>query len=215
MFIVLSTKEHAIRLRLRLHAVPIVSEDFAAVERFSEHSLHMRFEGPLRGSPAGEHMNCKCAACRAPAPEKRMLLLSDDLPAFICICRVLNHVDPDPTFPIVDSPRDGTFSYRRLCEARQPSSVVIKFRNNTYGLTTPNFVEQTLAQLRKVAGDRHVEIIAPSHPWLAAECKEAMMPKVVWGYAVGWDLIEVARELKVAANEASQERFLDSSQGID
>lgn len=201
-FVVLSTKAHAVRLRFKLHAVPIVSEDFAAVDHFSEHSLYMRFEGPLRKSPAGDYA-CKCDHCLAPAPEKRLLLLSDDLPAFIRIWRVLNHVDPDPTFFIVDVPRDEEFSNQRLCKKRVPASARIKFRNNTYGLTTSNFVEQTLTQLRKVAGDRHVEIVAPSHPWLAAECREDMMPKVVWGYAIGWDLVEVAHELKAEADEVS------------
>ena len=43
----------------------------------------------------------------------------------------------------------------------------------------------------------------PLHPWLATECKEAMMPKVVWGYAIAWDLVEVARELRVVADEIS------------
>lgn len=46
-----------------------------------------------------------------------------------------------------------------------------------------------------------MDIVAPSHPWLAAECKETMTPKVVWAYAIGWDLVEVARELKVVADE--------------
>lgn len=188
---------------MKVHAVPTVSENFDAVDRFSEHSLYMRFEGPLRGSPAGDHITCKCDYCLAPASEKRLLLLSDDLSAFIRICRVLNHMDPDPTFLIVDSPRNGDFSYRRLCEKRVPSSAMIKFRNNTYGLTTSGFVEGTLTQLRKVAGDRRVEIVAPSHPWLAAACKEDMMPKVVWGYALGWDLVEVARELEAEADEVS------------
>ena len=112
---------------------------------------------------------------------------------------------PNLLFPqkLIDAPRDGTFSYRRLCEKRKPSTTMIRFQNNTYGSTTPSFVEDSLTQFRKVAGDRQVEIIAPSHPWLATECKESMMPKVVWGYAIAWDLVEVARELKVAADEVS------------
>ena len=183
----------------------------------------MRFEGPPRAGRGGT--DCQCKDCRVPAPEKRRLLLSDDLPALIRICRMVNHVDPDPTFvrertstPLngeqlvdptlvqitIDVPRDGGFSHRRLCEKRKPSSTFIKFQNNTYASMTPSFVENALTQLRKVAGDRQVEIVAPSHPWLAAECKEAMMPKVVWGYAVGWDLVEVARELKAAADEVSR-----------
>lgn len=101
---------------------------------------------------------------------------------------------------MIDAPRNDDFSFRRLCEKRKPSSTLIKFQNNSYASMTTTFVENTLTQLRKVAGDRQVEIIAPSHPWLAAECKEAMMPKVAWGYAVGWDLVEVARELKAAAD---------------
>lgn len=101
---------------------------------------------------------------------------------------------------LIDSPRNDTFSYRRLTETRKPSTTSIRFQNNTYGSPTPDFVEGTLTQLRKVAGDRQVEIVAPSHPWLSAECKEAMMPKVVWSYAIGWDLVEVARELKMAAD---------------
>lgn len=132
-----------------------------------------------------------------------MLLLSDDLPAFFRICRVINHTDPDPTFFIVDQPRDGTFGFRRLSEKREDSSASIRFSNNTYGLPSTDFVARTLAQLCKVAGDRHVEIDAPSHPRLAAECKDAMMPKVVWGYAIAWDLVEVARELKAEADVVS------------
>ena len=104
---------------------------------------------------------------------------------------------------LIDAPRNGTFSYRRLCEKRKPATTLIRFQNNTYGSTTSSFVENTLTQLRKVAGDRKVEIIAPSHPWLATECKETMTPKVAWGYAIAWDLVEVARELKVAADEVS------------
>lgn len=104
---------------------------------------------------------------------------------------------------LVDTPRGGTFSYRRLCEKRKSASTLIRFENNTYGSTTSSFVEDTLTQFRKVAGDRQVDIIAPSHPWLAIECKETMMPKVVWGYAMAWDLVEVARELKTAADEVS------------
>ena len=106
---------------------------------------------------------------------------------------------------LVDTPRGGSFSYQRFCEKRKSSTTLIRFQNNTYGSTTTDFVEKTLTQLRKVAGDRQVEIIAPSHPWLAAECKETMTPKVVWGYAIAWDLIEVARELKAAADEVSHE----------
>lgn len=138
---------------------------------------------------------------------------------------MVNHVDPDPTFVskststrlvrkhlsdtssvqiMIDVPRNGAFRHRRLCEKRKPSSTLIKFQNNTYASTTASFVENTLTQLRKVAGDRQVEVVAPSHPWLAAECREAMMPKVVWGYAVGWELVEVARELKAAADEVSR-----------
>jgi hypothetical protein len=183
----------------------------------------MRLEGPQRTSPGGTE--CDCKHCRAPGSEKRKLLLSDDLPAFIRVCRLINHLDPDPTFVsiktptppndkhladtsfvqiIIDVPRNGSFSYRRLCEKRKPSTTSIKFQNNTYGSTTPGFIEDTLTKLRKVAGDRQVDIVAPSHPWLAAQCKEAMMPKVVWGYAVGWDLVEVARELKAAADEVSR-----------
>ena len=56
----------------------------------------MRLEGPRRASPAGP--KCDCEHCGAPAPEKRRLLLSDDLPALIRIRRVINHMDPDPTF---------------------------------------------------------------------------------------------------------------------
>jgi hypothetical protein len=104
---------------------------------------------------------------------------------------------------LVDAPRNGTFSYRRLCEKRKPSTTLFRFQNNTYGTTTPSFVESTLTQLRKVAGDRQVEIIAPSHPWLATQCKETMIPKVVWGYAIAWDLVEVARELKIEGDEVS------------
>lgn len=105
---------------------------------------------------------------------------------------------------LIDAPRDGTFSYRRLCEKRKPATTLVRFQNNTYGSTTSSFVENTLTQLRKVAGDRQVEIIAQSHPWLAMECKETMTPKVAWGYAIAWDLVEVARELKVAADEVSR-----------
>lgn len=178
----------------------------------------MRLEGPQRTS-----RTCDCKHCRESGSEQRKLLLSDDLPALIRICRLINHLDPDPTFVserrptlknrhlantssvqiIIDVPRNGGFSHRRLCEKRKFSTTLIKFQNNTYGSTTPSFVEDTLTKLRKVAGDRQVDIVAPSHPWLAAECKEAMMPKLVWGYAVGWDLVEVARELKIAADEAS------------
>jgi len=104
---------------------------------------------------------------------------------------------------LIDAPRNGTFSYRRLCEKRKSATTLIRFQNDTYGSTTPSFVENTLTQLRKVAGNREVEIIAPSHPWLAAECKETMKPKVVWGYAIAWDLIEVAHELKAAADVVS------------
>ena len=104
---------------------------------------------------------------------------------------------------LMDAPRNSTFSSQRLCEKRKPATTLIRFQNNTYGSTTPGFVENTLTQLRKVAGNRQVEIIAPSHPWLATECKETMMPKVVWGYAIAWDLVEVARELKVVADEVS------------
>ena len=32
-----------------------------------------------------------------------------------------------------------------------------------------------------------------------------MTPKAVWGYAIAWDLIEIARELKAAADEVSHE----------
>lgn len=106
---------------------------------------------------------------------------------------------------LVDAPRGGPFSYQRLREKRKPSTTLIRFQNNTYGSTTASFVEKTLTQLRKVAGDRQVDIVAPSHPWLAAECKETMTPKVVWGYAIAWDLVEVARELKAAADEVSYE----------
>jgi len=95
-FIVLSFKEREFSFRLKYHAVPIISEHFSAVDRFSEHSLYMRFEGPHRADPEGR--KCSCNNCRAPAPEERRLLLSDDLPAFIRICRVINHMDPDPTF---------------------------------------------------------------------------------------------------------------------
>lgn len=182
----------------------------------------MRLEGPPRAGRGGS--DCQCKECRAPAPEKRRLLLSDDLPALIRICRMVNHVDPDPTFVsqrtpaplndrhlpdtsftqiMIDASRNEEFSYRRLCEKRKPSSTFIRFQNNTYASMTTTFVDDTLTQLRRVAGNRQVDIIAPSHPWLAAECKEAMMPKVVWGYAVGWDLIEVARELKAAADKVS------------
>jgi hypothetical protein len=101
---------------------------------------------------------------------------------------------------LIDVPRNGTFSYRRLCEQRKSATTLIRFQNNTYGSTTPSFVENTLIQLRKVARNREVEIIASSHPWLAAECKETMTPKVVWGYAIAWDLVELARELKAAAD---------------
>ena len=70
---------------------------------------------------------------------------------------------PKLLFPqkLIDTPRDGKFSYRRLCEKRKPSTTLIRFQNNTYG------------------------------------------SKVVWGYAIAWDLVEVARELKVAAYEVS------------
>lgn len=102
---------------------------------------------------------------------------------------------------LVDAPRGGAFNYQRLCKNRKSSSTLIRFQNNTYGSTTSSFVEKTLTQLRKVAGDRKVDIVAPSHPWLAAECKETMTPKVVWAYAMGLDLVEVARELKVVADE--------------
>jgi hypothetical protein len=71
------------------------------------------------------------------------------------------------------------------------------------GLTTSDSVEQTLSQFRNVAGDRFAEIIAPSHQLLAAEYKEGVMPKVVWGYAIGWDLVEVAPELKVETDKVS------------
>lgn len=224
-FIVLSTKEQEACFRIRLHSVPIVSEDFSAVDHFSEHSLYMRLEGPRRKNPDVEE--CDCEYCKAPPPEKRRLLLSDDLPALIHICLVINHMDPNPTFVsavprgpcdteqwanawlpfeqnLVDAPRDGTFRYRRICDKRKPSTTLIRFQNNTYGSTTPSFVEETLTQLRKVAGDRKVDIIAPSHPSLAAECKERMTPKIVWGYAIAWDLVEVARELKAEADEVSQ-----------
>lgn len=163
----------------------------------------MRFEGPIRD---GEHMNCMCSSCRALATERRMLLLSEDLPAFFRLCRTINHMDPDPTFFVVDQPQDGTFGFRRLCEKRQPSFASIKFKNNTNGIASTGFVERTLTQLRKVTGDRCIEIDAPSHARLAAECKDAMMPKVVWGYAIAWDLIEVSRECKMEADEVSESR---------
>jgi hypothetical protein len=88
---------------------------------------------------------------------------------------MINHVDPDPTFVsertlaplkdshfsdtgstqiMIDAPRNDDFSFRRLCEKRKSSSTLIKFQNNTYASMTTTFVENTLTQLRKVAGDR-------------------------------------------------------------
>lgn len=206
-FIVLSTREPGLMRCFDDYAVPVVSQNMAAVNRFSAHSLFLRFEGPLRAHPRDEDEECDCRKCRASRKirEERTLLLSDDLPAFIRICRVRNHMDPDPTFAIVDCPRNGAFSYQRLRENRQQSSASIRFTGK-FDSTTAEFVEQTLALFRKVVGDRHVEIVAPSHPILAADCQKAMMPKVVWGYAIGWDLVEVARELKAEADKVSEKQ---------
>ena len=63
--------------------------------------------------------------------------------------------------------------------------------------------KQMLGHFRKVIGDRQVKIVAPKNAKLAADTEKAMMPKVVWGYAVGWDLVEVMREMKADADEVS------------
>ncbi|KAM0713199.1 hypothetical protein Q7P35_000651 [Cladosporium inversicolor] len=187
-FVVLSTKEHEICYRFKFHAIPVVSEDSSAVDRFSEHSLYMRMEAHTERVPRVRNVIASTAERRPPknagscCPMTYLLSFSSAVSS-----TTWTQIRP---------------FYRRLCEKRKPATTLIRFQNNTYGSTTSSFVENALTKLRKVAGDREVEIIAPSHPWLATECKETMTPKVAWGYAIAWDLLEVARELKVAADES-------------
>jgi hypothetical protein len=144
--------------RLKLHAVPVVSDDFTAVDRFAQHSPYMRLEGPLRGSTGGDHLNCRCDYCQAPASEKRYLLLSDDLPAFIRICQVLNYTDPDPTFSIVNAPRNGEFTYRRLVQEAHPIAGLDQVsRLDNLGLCRTNAFPVPQRRRRSLRGDHCAE----------------------------------------------------------
>lgn len=60
----------------------------------------------------------------------------------------------------------------------------------------------------KAAGNRNVEPIGAGHDELAAKAQNAMMPKVIWGYSTGWELLELAFEIKTDADRVSNEEVL-------
>jgi hypothetical protein len=79
------------------------------------------------------------------------------------------------------------------------------FRGDSFGKPPGSLVEAVLEQVRKIVGSHNAKITGLVDRDLAAQTEHAMMPQIVWGYAIGWDLIELARDMKRTADEVSED----------
>jgi len=131
----------------------------------------------------------------------KYLLLGRDLDSFLRFCRTVNHQVHGGEFAIINAPRDQPFEFFRKNE--KPAATAITFRKTAHVTPSCAFVEGLAAKLRKVVGARQVHISGAIDATLALDTQRAMTPTVVFGYAMGWDLVELMTSWKQYADKVS------------
>lgn len=197
-FIIVSAKEQCFETNMEAFAVPVVTRNIAHLRNFTEHVLEFRFTNEHE---TGASRRCYCRDCLRPVKESKHLLLGRDLDAFVRFCRTVNHLQNGGNFAIVDSPRDQPFRFYR--QNKKSATNVITFRETPHTAPSSAFVASVADKLRKFTGAREVEITGAINASLALDTQRAMMPKVVFGYAMGWDLVELMTSWKQYADEVS------------
>lgn len=197
-FIIVSAKEQYFETNMEAFAVPIVTKNKAHLTSFTEHVLEFRFTNEHE---TGASRRCYCKECLRPAKETKHLLLARDLDVFVRFCRTMNHLYDSGNFAIVDSPRDQPF--RSFRQGGKSATTAITVRKTEHTVPSPAFVANVAEKLQKVIGARKVKISGAIDASLALDTQRAMMPKVVFGYAMGWDLVELMTSWKQYADEVS------------
>lgn len=141
-----------------------------------------------------------CADPSEVAPRKKLLMLVDDLPMVISMLQIWYHVfcgsntfilsDPEEEKITSASHCDETRAELRLCLKDNPLVHLTRKEREVRQrkLVTPFTVIQNACQTVYVTGD--------VFPQVAKDVSQAMMPKIVWLNAVGWDLYDVVTHHK-------------------
>lgn len=201
-FIVVSYEEACFEQNItKAYAVPLVSTITWAIGRMADHPLTIHFERkPV--SPTDTQF-CKC--CRVPQALKRCLIIEADLDKFVRFCRISNHLTLGNDFLLIDSSRDEKVHYFQPEKDHLPATTSFHFHATLVGLPSLDKQRSLLEPFHKVVGSRKV-VITGADAALAEDVRTSMMPKVVWGYSMCWDLVELMRDFKQEGDKAAEEK---------
>ncbi|KAJ9648161.1 hypothetical protein H2199_001939 [Coniosporium tulheliwenetii] len=145
---------------------------------------------------------CFCGSCQSDghAALKSFLIVAEDFPAVCRLLRVYNFHVPGNANMITSARNERPLRWEKL-KGSAKMLVKVGFQQTSYGAPSLELQKALLNQLRSAVGISHkVSIAGAVDPLLAAECSQAMMPKVVMAYAMGWDLYSLMRSMKDEAD---------------
>ncbi|EON61251.1 hypothetical protein W97_00464 [Coniosporium apollinis CBS 100218] len=147
-------------------------------------------------------LKCFCGMCGSDekGPPKSFLIVAEDFPAVCRLLRVQNFRIAGNANMITSARNEKSLRWEKV-KGSARLLVKVGFQQTSYGAPSLELQKSLLNQLRSAVGISHkVSIAGAVDPLLAAECSQAMMPKVVMAYAMGWDLYSLMRSLKDEAD---------------
>lgn len=192
-FIVVSHEVPMMQEQMKRFFVPVVSSHYIA--RVKEHLIRIHL--------VCENQTCfdhdaylGCYRC-GDAPCGALLILAADLNRFCRFCRIQNHLNMAKRTPVIRSRRGQQLSWTMIRKSTLRAKTMIQFRETTYGKASRAQQLAFLAPFRDLTSTWKISITGALDTSLVAEVTRSMMaPRLLWGYAVGWDLVHLMFSLK-------------------
>ncbi|KAI9675234.1 MAG: hypothetical protein M1822_008971 [Bathelium mastoideum] len=178
--------------------VPFVSTK--NLDHFREHRLAANFTS----SKPHKHTASEgvCEECMRDPELKTCLLLAQDL-YFLCRMFKALSFSRCGKYTFIKSARDQRLTFATVLPNCSEYLIDLEVRASSFG--PPSLEEQkaVLEPFRAIHGSTYkVSIQGNVDAGLADGIKKEMAQSVLWVYAMGWDFVEMARQLKCEANRA-------------
>ena len=198
-FVLVHYTGHFFEQNTRGFGVPLVSTHH--LEAFREHRLIARFTTPKPHRHAASEGVCE--ECMRDPTLTKCLMLAQDL-HFLCRMFKAFSFGYLGKYTFIKSARDQRPIKTVTSRPNTPACMIdLEICPGSFGPPTVDEQNAVLEPFRAIHGAAYqVTVTGQVDAQLAGDVKREMSQNVIWVYAMGWDFVEMARQLKNEANRA-------------